>query len=85
MDIMKRHVKPPAGQECKEWIAAYSVEKRHRTRTDSAAARRPPTTLDQIETFAQFRHKIWNFVKVIAIVGIAHDDQASISRGYSSP
>src|SRR5499426_1711347 len=53
------------------------MKKRHGARLYDPTTRREPAPLDDIESFAKFFHELWSLQKIIAVIGIAHDDKLS--------
>jgi hypothetical protein len=83
VDIMKRRFEPPPGKKGKHRIAPNAVEKRHRSRHDSASARWKTAALDNIESLPECADEFRDFEKIIAIVCISHNDEFAASGSYS--
>ena len=83
IDVVNRTLEPSARQaRRKSGIAEPSMQHRHRAGHDGATPGRETAALDQVVALAQFFQKAGNLAEVITAVGIAHDDEASASRGY---
>ena len=80
---MERRSKPPLRKKRKHRIAPNSMKKWHGSWSNRATARGETATLDDIKSLAEFGDELRNFAKIIAIVGIAHDDKFPASGGYS--
>src|SRR4030095_8194608 len=81
---MQRRLKPPTCQKREHRIAPPSMQPWHSARPYDTATGREPAPLDDVESFAEFLHELWNFEKIIAVVGIAHDDIFPSSRQNSA-
>src|SRR5262245_12799008 len=74
VDIVNGSLEPSPRHRGKYWIAQPAMRERHRARFYGATACRKPTALHKIVPFTKPVHKFWNFKKIVAIVGVAHDD-----------
>src|SRR5258708_30286486 len=68
-------MKPPLGHLRENRIADPTVQDGHRSGHYLATAGRQPASLYQVVAFTQFFQESGNLQKVIATVGIAHDDE----------
>src|SRR4029077_9365188 len=50
------------------------MQPRHGTRTYDTSTGREAAPLHNVESFAQFFHKLWDLEEIITVIGIAHDD-----------
>jgi hypothetical protein len=57
------------------------VEKGHRPGEHSAPSRGKPAPLHQVVTFAQLRQEFRDLAKVVAVVGVPHDDVLAARGG----
>ena len=63
-----------SGHSRKEWVPEPAVCERHRAGLNFAASARQATTRDQFKAFLKFFHKAVGLGKIIALIGVAHDN-----------
>src|SRR5277367_4023559 len=72
-------MEPALRHRRKDRIAEPAVQYRHRSRHHLAAARRQAASLYQVVSFAQFFQEPGNLQKIVAAVGVTHDDEFAAS------
>jgi hypothetical protein len=60
------------------------MKERHRARQYNAAARRQTASLYEVEALPELIDVDWHFEKIIAVVGVSHDDEPAPGRLYST-
>ena len=75
---------PPPGDARQHRVAPPAMQKRHGVGQHCAAPRRQAAALDQVKPGPQLVHKLGNLQKVIAAVGIAHNDKPAPRGGNAS-
>ena len=60
------------------------MQNRHRSGHDLATPRWQTASLHQVVSFAQFSQESGNFQKIIAAVGVTHDDEFAASGSDTS-
>src|SRR5262249_17451428 len=81
VDVRPEHV---ANEKRKERIAKPPMEQRHRAWHHPAASGRKPATLNQVEAFPKLVHELGDLPKIVAIVGVPHDDELPPRSRYAS-
>jgi hypothetical protein len=70
-----RRAEPTAGDPRQERIAEPPVQRGHRAGQDDAAPRWESAALDQVEALPELGYEPRHVAEVVAIVGVAHDDE----------
>src|SRR5712664_3155153 len=60
------------------------MQERHRSRFDRSVPRGKTTALDQIVPFPQLIEKPWNLRKIVAVVGVSHNNEPAAGRRDSA-
>src|ERR1035441_4979873 len=77
-------MEPPPGQQGKHGIAPPAMQERHCARQNATPARAQAATLDQLRSLSKLSNKLGDLAKIIAIVGITHQDPPAVRGFYAT-
>src|SRR5205814_7896068 len=84
VDIVYGRAEPPAGEEGEHGVAPPAVEEGHCAGEDGSAACGEAAALHEVEAFAEFVDEFGYFQDIVAVVGVAHDDELASSGGVAA-